>query len=198
MSRDADRRRFLETEYQANRSHADHINDHRLYFLKFYATFIVAILSISRYLTTQPTENLDSNSLVIGILATGCIFGLLAVMVMANYWIGRDFMRLKNKVIAEETLKDNLDIERYLNIQKRNLARLPTLRSMFSFVTFMIIIGNQIVLIIFSKYINLSMALLVAVAFVYLFAQLILATFYRWIILGSSTELVRSTVDESI
>lgn len=188
MVTETELRNFLEKEYQANRTHSDHINDHRLSFLKFYAGFMASILGGAKYLQTIHATSFEADNLVLGLLAIGCLFGVLTVVVMANYWIGRDYMRVRNNVAVEEFLADRPNIERYLKISKKHVKRLPSGKSMFAFVTAMVVLGNQVVMLTFIQQIDLPGGVRTFVVFSYPLVQVVLVVLYRWMTLGRSVE----------
>jgi len=151
MNEASDHRSFLKDEFLANRQHADHINDHRLEFLKFFAGFVASIIGLTQFLLLQHDPTPERQLFLQPLLLVCLAFGLLTLLVLCNYWVSRDFMRLKNLVVAEELAKDLPSLDRYNCISKAHVGKLPRLTGMFAYVVSMVVIANEIVGYLFLK-----------------------------------------------
>lgn len=137
-------REFLLEEFRVNRSHADHINDHRLDFLKFFVGVVISAIGITQFLLLQVAPSAARDAFLQPLLIAASAFGLLTVLVISNYWVGRDFVRLKNRVIVEELAKVRPSLERYHGVTKSHVGKLPSFTSMFAFVLGLIVIANDV------------------------------------------------------
>lgn len=145
MPRPEDKREFLMAEYQANRTHADHINDHRLQLLGFFTAFTATFLGIGNYVQVGDREPAIRQTIFVGLLSTELLFGVLSLLVLSNYWVSRDFLRYRNKLAEEEMFREVPDTDRYFEASKEDLPRIPALRGMFGLVSLMIALVNEIV-----------------------------------------------------
>lgn len=139
-------RAFLIEEFRVNRSHADHINDHRLEFLKFFVGVVISAVGLTEFLLLQIEASADRDVFLQPLLLSAIAFGILTVLILSNYWVGRDFMRLKNRVIVEELAKQRPNSERYHSVSKAHVKKLPSPTSMFAFVLGLVVIANDILL----------------------------------------------------
>lgn len=172
-------RDFLIEEYAHNRTHANHINDHRVEFLKFFVGFMGTAIAFSQFILSGKPTNPEATLFVASLLFAVLIFGFITLMIFANYWHARDFIRLRNKVIEEEIQKLNPDLTRYLSFSKRDISIRPNFTSMFGYVCFLIIICNLIVSFLTMLLIKVHHFTMVAILVFLFFIQMILLFRYR-------------------
>lgn len=156
---------FLVREYLANRTHADHINDHRLSFLIFFVGFVATAIGATQYLLINAKNDAVNGKIVIPILGGVLIFGTLSLFVILNYWLSRDFIRARNQKI-ENLLQSSLpNLKEYFEFKKDNVSSPPDFTSIFACVYYLFMITNLAIIYLMFALASLDIRLtLVAIS----------------------------------
>ncbi len=191
MDMDSERKRsFLLSEHQINREHADHINDQRQRFLEFYVGYIAAVLGLTQFLLMQNT-NLYFTPLILPLLIVTLSFGIVSIFILSNYWVSRDYMRYRNIIAESEIQKKNPILHNYLDCTKAHCDRLPRLSSMFSLVSIIIIISNELILYLILRTIQTTMIFTIIFLGVLVILQFAIIFAYRYMLYGAPKKIFR-------